>query len=341
MVIRQALEHCSPRPACRGAGGPEQSRPVNPAAPFATLSNVSRTLAGREVVKELDLEIRRGEVLGLLGVNGAGKSTTLRMLAGVLAPTTGTIRLDGADLYENPGLARRSIGYLPEVPPLHDELTVEEYLGFCARLHGLGRGMVEAVDRVIQRCDLGGVRRRLIGALSKGFRQRVGIAQAIVHEPDLVVLDEPTAGLDPVQTRNMRTLVEGLAIGHAVVLSTHVLPDVLASCRRVAILHEGRLCYVADTAAPSTDGILVRVRTARAMRREDWPTLRIAASATPLDDDDPRHWRVHLPVGLRIEALPAALVERGFGVEELRPEQAPLEEIFLSIAAGERPAVAA
>src|SRR5262249_5109064 len=152
---------------------------------------------------------------------------------------------------------------------------VEEYLDFCGRLHGLGAGTREAVDRVILRCQLAGVRRRLIGNLSKGFRQRVGIAQAIVHEPDLIVLDEPTAGLDPVQTRNMRGLVEGLAIGHAVVLSTHVLPDVLASCKRVAILNEGRLCYVADTALPYSEGTLARVRTVKGMQREDWPKLRI------------------------------------------------------------------
>jgi len=314
---------------------------VTLAPPLAILKNVGRTLAGREVVKGLDLEIRRGEVLGLLGVNGAGKSTTLRMLAGVLAPTSGTIKLDGKDLYENPGLARTAIGYLPEVPPLHEELTVEEYLDFCGRLHGLGAGIREAVDRVILRCQLAGVRRRLIGNLSKGFRQRVGIAQAIVHEPDLIVLDEPTAGLDPVQTRNMRGLVEGLSMGHAVVLSTHVLPDVLASCKRVAILNEGRLCYVADTALPYSEGTLARVRTVRGMQREDWPKLRIVTGAMPLDERDPRYWRVQLQPKLRIDALAAALVEHGFGVEELRGEQTPLEEIFMAIAAGEPPSVTA
>ena len=310
------------------------------APPVATIENAGRVLAGREVVKGLDLEIRRGEVLGLLGVNGAGKSTTLRMLAGMLAPTTGTIRFEGKDLYENPALARRYIGYLPEVPPLHDELTVEEFLGFCARLHGLGGGTIEAVDRVIRRCQLTEVRRRLIGALSKGFRQRVGIAQAIVHEPDLIVLDEPTAGLDPVQTRKMRDLVESLSQGHAVVLSTHVLPDVLASCRRVAIMNAGRLCYVADTATPFSEGVLARVRTAQAMQREDWPGVGIVTGAMPLSETDPRYWRVQLRPGLRIDALPAALITHGYGVEELRPEETPLEEIFMAIAAGEAPAVA-
>jgi gliding motility-associated transport system ATP-binding protein len=306
---------------------------VKPAPPVAIIENAGRVLAGREIVKGITLEIRRGEVLGLLGVNGAGKSTTLRMLAGLLAPTTGSIRFDGEDLYENPGLARRRIGYLPEVPPLHDELTVEEFLLFCGRLHGLGKTTREAVEKVFRRCDLLGVRRQLIGTLSKGFRQRVGLAQAIVHEPDLVVLDEPAAGLDPVQARSMRYLVKDLAADHAVVLSTHVLPEVLESCRRVAILGEGRLRYANDVASDS-EGVVARVRTVKPMKGDDWPALGIPAGATPLGED-PRYWRVMLPTGQDIAALPDALVRHGFGVEEVRREESALEAIFMSIAAGE------
>src|SRR3954469_24624798 len=151
--------------------------------PVLTLHEASRDLAGRRVVRDLTLALAKGEVLGLLGVNGAGKSTTLRMIAGVLAPSTGMVRIDGENLCERAELARCRIGYLPEVPPLHAELTVVEFLAFCARLHGLARATDAAVDRAIDRCGLGDVRRRLIGALSKGFRQRVGLAQAIVHEP--------------------------------------------------------------------------------------------------------------------------------------------------------------
>jgi ABC-2 type transport system ATP-binding protein len=211
------------------------------AIPVLALENASRTLAGRLVVRDLGLALAKGEVLGLLGVNGAGKSTTLRMIAGILAPTVGHVRLDGEDLAEHPELARRRIGYLPEIAPVHAELTVAEYLDFCARLHGLSREARAAVDRVIERCDLGEVRRRLIGALSKGYRQRVGLAQAIVHAPALIVLDEPASGLDPVQAERLRVLVRELGADHAVVLSTHVLPDVVACCDRVAILHEGVL----------------------------------------------------------------------------------------------------
>ncbi len=219
--------------------------------PLLALEAAGCVLAGRSVVRGLDLTVANGEVLGLLGVNGAGKTTTLRMLVGVLTPSSGTLRFAGQDLQEHPELARRGIGYLPDQAPLHAELTPVEFLRFCARLRGVPRGEVAAaVARTIERCGLGEVRRRLIGALSRGWRQRVGIAQAIVHEPRLVVLDEPAAGLDPVQALRLRELVRALGRESAVVLSTHVLSDVAACCDRVAILHEGMLRH----SGPTTGG---------------------------------------------------------------------------------------
>lgn len=226
--------------------------------PALALDHVSRRLAGRTVVRDLSLALQRGEVLGLLGVNGAGKTTALRMMAGVLAPSAGRVRIDGTDLNEHPELARRRIGYLPETPPLHAELTAEEFLRFCARLHGLARGAVTAaVARTLERCELGDVRHRLLGALSKGFRQRVGVAQAILHEPDLIVLDEPASGLDPVQAASIRKLVGELGRERAVILSTHLLHDVTACCARVAILHRGRLRHdgtLADLGGNDAEG---------------------------------------------------------------------------------------
>jgi len=211
-------------------------------APQLQLTALSRSLAGREVVRGLNLSLARGEVLGLLGVNGAGKSTTLRMIAGVLAPTSGTVRIAGDNLYDDPAVARRRIGYLPERAPLHAELDVGEYLRFCARLRGLTRAEANAaVAREIERCDLGDVRRRLIGQLSKGYQQRVGIAQALLHAPPLIVLDEPASGLDPVQAIRMRELVHSLRENHAVLLSTHLLAEAEAGCDRIAILHRGEL----------------------------------------------------------------------------------------------------
>ncbi len=215
---------------------------MNIPAPVLSLSHVSRRLSGNTIVEDLSLDVPRGVVLGLLGVNGAGKSTTLRMMVGMLTPSTGTVFVEGRDLASHPQLARRGIGYLPEEPPLHGELTVEEYLRFCARLHGIGRDKVhQAVEQAIARCELGEMRHRLTSLLSKGFRQRVGLAQAIIHEPSLIVLDEPASGLDPIQALRLRELMRSMAKDCAVVLSTHVLSDVLACCDRVAILHRGRL----------------------------------------------------------------------------------------------------
>jgi ABC-2 type transport system ATP-binding protein len=295
------------------------------------LDQVGRRLAGRWAVRGLGLEVVRGEVLGLLGVNGAGKSTTLRMIAGVLAPSTGAVRIDGEDLYEHPALARRRIGYLPELPPLHAELTPQEFLRFCVRLRDVPRSArAAAVERAIERCGLGDVRRRPIAALSKGFRQRIGIAQAIVHEPALIVLDEPASGLDPVQALNLRELVRGLGAEHAVVLSTHVLADVPACCDRVAILHRGELRHLGP--ARPLDPTALRVGVAKVLGSADWLELDAVEAVEPIDAS---RWRVRLRSGTPVEALARAVVERGFGLVELGSDAAPLESTFLAIAASD------
>ena len=232
--------------------------------PLLQLRDASRVLAGRRVVANLNLALDRGSVLGLLGVNGAGKSTTLRLIVGLLAPSAGQVLIGGADPREHPGVLRR-LGYLPEQAPLYPELRVGEYLQFCARLHGLrGAKVTQAVNGVIERCGLGEVRARLLGNLSKGFQQRAGIAQALVHAPELIVLDEPASGLDPRQAAQMRTLVRELGQDHAVILSTHLLPDVQACCERVAILHQGTLHYDGPRAALGDDleAIFLRVVSA-------------------------------------------------------------------------------
>jgi ABC-2 type transport system ATP-binding protein len=185
-----------------------------------------------------------GEVVGFLGPNGAGKTTTMRILTGFLPATDGTARIDGHDIFEDPLAARRAIGYLPETPPLYPEMDVESYLLYVTRIKDVPRARRrEAVDRALERCGLAEVRRRVIGALSKGFRQRVGIAQAIVHDPKVLILDEPTVGLDPIQIREIRALIADLAAeegGRTIVLSTHILPEVEAICRRVVLIHRGR-----------------------------------------------------------------------------------------------------
>jgi len=197
-------------------------------------------------VDDVSFSIGRGEVVGFLGPNGAGKTTTMRMLTGFLPPTDGTAEIAGHDIFGAPLEARRAVGYLPETPPLYPEMTVNAYLRYVARIKDVPRGArATAVERALERCGLKEVGRRVIGTLSKGFRQRVGLAQAIVHDPAVLILDEPTVGLDPLQIREIRDLIAELASSgsgdaqHAVVLSTHILPEVEAICRRVILIHEG------------------------------------------------------------------------------------------------------
>jgi ABC-2 type transport system ATP-binding protein len=302
------------------------------ASPLLQLRYVGRVLSGRPIVADLCMNLDRGCVLGLLGVNGAGKSTTLRMIAGVLAPSRGQVLIAGKDLREHPQSARRQLGFLPEQAPLYSELRVIEYLDFCARLHGLhGASVPQAVASVVERCGLGEVRRRLLGNLSKGFQQRVGIAQAIVHDPALIVLDEPASGLDPVQAANIRALVRELGREHAVILSTHLLSDVQACCDRVAILHQGRLRRDGPLHALDESGALLRVHTAAALDTAKWKTLACVQSAEPMDGS----WRVRLVAGATPAQLAQAIVSNGWGLSELRAEEAGLEEIFLRIASAD------
>ncbi len=302
---------------------------MNQSTPELVIDHVSRSLSGRAIIEDLSLTLDRGEVLGLLGVNGAGKSTTLRMISGMLAPSSGSVKLAGFDLYEHPERARRDIGYLPEEPPLYGELNVEEYLRFCARLHRLaGPAINAAVERVIERCELGEMRRRLTSLLSKGFRQRVGLAQAIIHEPALIVLDEPASGLDPIQALRLRALIRTLGQDHAVVLSTHVLSDVLVCCDRVAILHRGRLRHSAVLTEIDAGGAL-RVQIERDIDKDAWMRMTMVADAQVIDSG---RWRIALKPDSSAGELAKAINDSGFGLRELRAESNALEEIFVRIA---------
>ncbi|MEO6801019.1 MAG: ABC transporter ATP-binding protein [Rhodanobacter sp.] len=216
--------------------------PATP-APVLQLEHVSRHRAGRVAVQDLSLALPRGQVLGLLGVNGAGKSTTLSMIAGALRPDRGSIKLNGEDFLEQPELARAWIGWLPERAPLWPELTVSEHLDAHGRLRGLrGAALREARTNIIERLELQPLARRLAGVLSQGQRQRLGLACALLHQPAVLVLDEPANALDPVQVAALRKIIREQAdAGTAVILSTHLLAEVTAVCHRVAILHDGTL----------------------------------------------------------------------------------------------------
>jgi len=209
--------------------------------------NLTKRFAGRTAVNDISFTVGRGEVVGLLGPNGAGKSTTMRILSCFLPATHGTVHVAGYDVFRDSEEVRRRIGYMPENNPLHPEMRVREYLKFRARIKGLGvRQSRERVDTVMQQFGLTEVSRRIIGQLSKGYKQRVGLADSLVHEPDLIILDEPTIGLDPRQIRAVRELIKGLATKHTVLISTHILPEAEMMCSRVLIMLDGRV-RAADT----------------------------------------------------------------------------------------------
>ena len=206
------------------------------------VSGLTKRYAGNTAVADISFTVARGEIVGLLGPNGAGKSTTMRILAGFLPATTGTVRIDGFDVFHQSEEARRRLGYMPENNPLYPEMRVREYLKFRARLKGLGwKASRRRVDTVMEQCGLANVRRRIIGQLSKGYRQRVGLADALVHEPELIILDEPTIGLDPHQIRAVRQLIKSLAQKHTVLISTHILPEAEMTCNRMLIMLDGRI----------------------------------------------------------------------------------------------------
>lgn len=206
--------------------------------------NLSRNFGTYAAVRGVNLELNNGEVLGFLGPNGAGKSTTMRMLTGNLAPSNGSVEICGVDLLEDPLGAKKHIGYLPETPPLYRELTVNEYLLLAAKLHRISNNkLLPALEAVKLQCGLTDVSKNLIGSLSKGYQQRVGIAQAIIHSPQVVILDEPTVGLDPNQMREILSLIRELGTSHSVVLSTHILTVVESICDRVQIMHQGQMVF--------------------------------------------------------------------------------------------------
>ncbi|MBK8183133.1 MAG: ATP-binding cassette domain-containing protein [Candidatus Competibacteraceae bacterium] len=299
------------------------------------VERLTRCYGDLRAVDELSFTLARGQVLGFLGPNGAGKSTTLRMLAGVVTPDAGRIVIDGNDLFDQPQQAKQAIGYLPEQPPLYRELTVDEQLHYSARLHRLSRAAARtAVARVKERCGLTEVGVRLNGNLSKGYRQRVGIAQAILHDPPVIVLDEPTVGLDPIQLQAIRALIAELGQSHGVILSTHLLAEVQATCSHVQIMCAGRLVFTGELAELE--------------RRRESTCLRIGLNAPP-----PVSRLALLPGVDHVEVLGndrfrlhhardcdphRAVVDQscaaGWDLWELTPEYTDLERIFVDLTLG-------
>ena len=295
-------------------------------------SGLTRVYGNRAAVNDVSFTLSKGEVLGFLGPNGAGKSTTMKMLTGNLAASAGTVKICGIDIVENPKEAKALIGYLPEQPPLYRELTVSEFLALAARLHRISGGHVKkAVQVAMERCGLTDMSKRLIENLSKGYQQRVGIAQAIIHNPMVVILDEPTIGLDPIQIRDIRALIKELGGEHSVILSTHILPEVEMICDHVQIIHKGQLVF---------NGSIDVLRQQRHGNK-----LLLGLNNPPANEELLKIPGVQtidtLPNGLLCvryaegqmptEALVQAAVSNGWGLHQISPDQTSLEEVFVQL----------
>ncbi|MGB4810949.1 MAG: ATP-binding cassette domain-containing protein [Methylophilaceae bacterium] len=293
---------------------------------------LTRLYGGREAVSNVSFTLSKGQVLGFLGPNGAGKSTTMKMLTGNLAPSNGSVKICGIDMIENPKEAKALIGYLPEMRPLYKELTVDEYLTLAARLHKVASGHIKkAVENAKERCGLSHMSKRLIENLSNGYQQRVGIAQAIIHSPMVVILDEPTVGLDPIQIRDIRALIRELGAMHSVIISTHILPEVEMVCDHVQIIDKGKLVFNGSIEVlkkhrighklligfhnpPAVDALL---RISGVVEAESLANnmmrVRFAEDAAPA------------------EAIVQAAVNNGWGLFQIAPDQTSLEDVFVQL----------
>jgi ABC-2 type transport system ATP-binding protein len=296
-------------------------------------------------VDDVSFRVERGEILGFLGPNGAGKTTTMRVLTGYMPATSGRAIVAGFDVFEQPLEAKRRTGYLPETPPLYPEMTVREYLTFVSEIKGVPSGERRArVDGSMEKARVTDMAGRHCGKLSKGYRQRVGLAQALIHNPDVLILDEPTAGLDPKQIIETRELIKHLAGDHTIILSTHILPEVSQTCQRVVIINRGRVVAV-DT----PDNLTRRLSGSETMYLQvdgageaAGPALAALAGVNRVSEVD----RQGGLVGYEIESEPGrdvrrdlarAVVGAGWGLLELRPVRMSLEDIFLQLTTEERP----
>ncbi len=286
----------------------------------------------KPAVCDLSLELRAGDILGLLGPNGAGKSTTLRMLSGCLAPTSGSVQINGVDLSESPKLAKTALGYLPEHPPVYPELTVDEYLRYCAKLHGVTSAQQDqALQSAKNDCGLNEVGNRIIGNLSKGFQQRVGLAQAIIHRPPVIILDEPTVGLDPIQIREIRKLISTLATQHSVILSSHILTEIQATCSRVVIINRGRLMYSAAMSElqAKAQAEIITLGLRKPPSLDELNSINGIKSTRIIAEG---RIQVECLAGHDLrETLADRAVRSGWGLFELHAARKSLEEIFVEI----------
>jgi ABC-2 type transport system ATP-binding protein len=314
-----------------------------------TVKGLTKRYARTVAVDNISFEVQKGQIVGFLGPNGAGKTTTMRILTCFLPPSAGTANVAGFDVLEQPMEVKKRIGYLPETPPLYPEMEVREYLTFVGKLKGMsGASLALRVDEVAERCAIADVKNKLLGKLSKGYRQRVGLAQAIIHNPDVLILDEPTAGLDPKQINDTRELIRSLKGDHTIILSTHILPEVEQTCQQVIIINKGKL-----VATDSVENLQHRARGAESV------LLEVEGRGVPLDSQTIQHRLETVPGVSRVlfketrsnrsvfeveslkdrpirGDLARAVVESGWNLNELRSAAMSLEDIFLQLTATEQ-----
>src|SRR5580698_6808124 len=303
------------------------------------VKNLTKRYAGRTAIRDISFSVTRGEIVGLLGPNGAGKSTTMRILSCFMPATSGTARVAGFDVFHESDQVRRRIGYMPENNPLYPDMRVREYLKYRARLKGLGwRRSRERMSIVMEQCGLTGVSRRIIGQLSKGYRQRVGLADALVHEPDLIILDEPTIGLDPHQIRSVRQLIKSLAGKHTVLISTHILPEAEMMCNRMIIMFDGKI-LAADKPenlqrlTAGSGQIVAEIAAPAAELREIFSQMQgIEAVDVSASDGEFQHCVLAASNGYDLRpAIFTLAQQRGWILRELTRTRHSLEDIYVQI----------
>ena len=302
------------------------------------VENLTKRYAGHTAIKDLSFEVGKGEIMGFLGPNGAGKSTTMRILSSFMPPTSGRASIAGYDIFEQSLQARAHLGYMPENVPLYNDMRVTEYLDYRAALKGVPhRRISERVGDVKELCGLKDVEKKLIGNLSKGYRQRVGLADALVHEPDLLILDEPTSGLDPNQIRQVRDLIRNLGKQHTILLSTHILPEVEMTCSRVIIINKGRIeaCDTPENLLHeirTAGGVVLEAKVGNENGAEELKKIAGVRDVTATTDGEWQRFALRVESGadLREEVFRLA-ADRRWSVRELTQRRATLEDVFVEI----------
>ena len=308
------------------------------------VENLTRYYGTRRAINNLSFQIEKGEVVGFLGPNGAGKSTTMNIISCILSASSGSVKINGFDTFEQSLEIRKVIGYLPETPPLYPDMVVTDYLNFSAGIRGVdAKKTTTAVQRVLEKCSLKDVGHRIIGRLSKGYQQRVGLAQAMVHDPEILILDEPTIGLDPIQIIEIRKLIQELAAEHTIILSSHILPEITQICKRVIIINEGEIAAV-DSLGGLTASLRKSERLSLTVRNPEGNVLEELKKldqviSTTKGEDNQYFIECKLRSNLQDDIAKLALTNQ-WGIVELKPVSMTLEDIFLKLTLEEKGAAA-